>query len=115
MVSMINRSAFILYPKKPFFDWLTMLDPKDAGISEEELASDPTIYLIEDMETDEEYAEILLNNYESMFEFELSAWYTDETLWPEDRTIELFQQWFDVRLHTIILDTVEEPIEKDED
>ena len=85
------------------------------GLDLEELAVDSTIYLIDEAESEDECSEFLISNYESFFEFELSAWYQDESIWPENRTYEMFEQWFDVRLHTIILDTVEQPIEKEED
>ena len=49
-------------------------------------------------------------NYEALFEAELEGWYTDETLWPQKRTLKLFHQWFEVECHTVIEDTVGTPI-----
>ncbi len=53
-------------------------------------------------------------NYEALFESELEEWYTDEKLWPKKRDIKLFHEWFEVECHTVIIDTIEGPIEDDE-
>jgi hypothetical protein len=36
---------------------------------------------------------------------QLDGWYTDESVWPKDRTLKVFQQWFECRLHSVVLDT----------
>ena len=44
-------------------------------------------------------------NYRQLFEAELEGWYTDPELWPQERTYELFQAWFDVECHSVVVDT----------
>jgi hypothetical protein len=45
-----------------------------------------------------------------MFEIRLSYSCIEKSLWPEVRTIEVFNQWFDIRLSNLILDIEDEPI-----
>ena len=51
--------------------------------------------------------------YERIFEAELSVWYQDETVWPQKRSYALFRRWFDVEIHPIVVDSLDEEIEKD--
>ena len=50
--------------------------------------------------------------YEDIFFEELYGWCTDESWWPQDRTKEMFWQWFEVELHSIVKDPHTDPIEK---
>lgn len=35
---------------------------------------------------------------------ELEGWYTDPELWPKQLSYELFTQWFEPELHTVLID-----------
>ena len=39
-----------------------------------------------------------------MFEWELAAWYTDETYWPESLTYRLFKEFFEIDIHSTVVD-----------
>jgi hypothetical protein len=54
------------------------------------------------------------SNYQALFESELSGWYTDPKLWPEPRTLETFDEWFDVEYHSMIVDTIDGEIREEE-
>ncbi len=42
----------------------------------------------------------------------LAGWVTDEALWPRDRTFEMFREWFEVQLSSIVQDLyVDEALE----
>jgi hypothetical protein len=115
---MINRAAVILRYKKPAIDWINESDPggDDPGITIESVNEERTVYLIreKDADTPADVEEWINLNYDILFESELDGWYTDEDLWPGNRSIKLFRKWFDVECHTVIVDTVDEPIEDDE-
>ena len=58
--------------------------------------------------------------YDKLFRIELSSWYEDEALWPQDRSLKTFWEWFDVEVHSTLLDTVDadimnSPVDVDED
>ena len=53
-------------------------------------------------------------NFEQLFESEIEDWYTDESLWPKNRNRKLFDEWFDVECHSVLIDTVDGKIIDDE-
>ncbi len=112
---MINRAAVILKYKAPFIQWVNDADPyKDnPGITLESENKDCTVYLIleDDAEKLEEWISL---NFEQLFESEIEDWYADESLWPENRNRKLFDEWFDVECHSVLIDTVDGKIIDDE-
>ena len=53
-------------------------------------------------------------NYRELFEAELEGgWYTDLALWPQERTFELFQAWFEVECYSEVVDMAEGDISED--
>jgi hypothetical protein len=114
---MLNRAAILLKLKQPAIDWINEADPMgNPGISLKSGNEDRTVYLVSD-----EVAEDPVNvmrwlrlNWETLFETELEAWYLDESLWVQDRSFELFQEWFELECHSMITDTADTPIEDDE-
>ncbi len=45
---------------------------------------------------------------------ELGGWYQDEEVWPRKRSYALFRRWFDVEIHSIVVDSLDEEIEKED-
>ena len=112
---MINRAAVILKYKAPFIEWVNDADPnKDSpGITLESANKDRTVYLIleDDAERFEEWVSL---NFKQLFESELEDWYTDESLWPKKRNRKLFNEWFEMNCHSVLIDTVGGKIVDDE-
>lgn len=75
----------------------------------EQVNTDRTVYLIsdEDGNGDAAVARRVWANYERLFESELEGWYTDTSLWPENRTWEMFCDRFEIEWHSVIIDTVD--------
>lgn len=101
---MVNRGALILKCREPFLKWLEKADPS-AQVTLEQVNEDRTVYLISD-EDAEDIGEWLLENFETLFEDELEGWYRDENTWPQQRDFNTFKEWFDVEVHSVVLDTV---------
>jgi hypothetical protein len=111
---MLNRSAVIVRPRKPFWDWLRAVD-EDAAV---ELSFDPfeaTLYLVPDYEDPADADRILKRVAEEIFCRELEGWCTDESAWPQDRSLKVFRRWFDIQHHAIVQDVGRGPIEDDEE
>ena len=112
---MINRAAVILKYKAPFIQWVNDADPyKDnPGITLESENKDCTVYLIleDDAENLEEGRSL---KFKQLFESEIEDWYTDESLWPKHRNRKLFDKWFDLECHSVLIDTVDGKIVDDE-
>jgi len=115
---MINRAAIILRYKAPAVRWINDADPydDDPGITLARVNEDRTVYLVhsESAENMDDVRAWIELNVEALFESELEGWYTDESLWPKNRDLKLFDQWFDVECHTVLVDTFTGPIVDDE-
>jgi hypothetical protein len=110
---MLNRSAVIVRPKKPFRDWLRAVDYDDAPeVPLESMGS--TLYLVPDYEDPADAERVLAKVCDEIFCRELEGWYTDVNVWPRDRSLKVFQQWFDVEHHDLVEDVGRGPIENDE-
>lgn len=112
--AMINRAALILKYKKPAVDWINKADHYNESlqVSLDEANEERTVYLLRDdvADTPEDLEQWLKLNVEALFENELAGWYQDEGLWPKNRNYELFKKWFSPECHTVVEDTVGEPI-----
>lgn len=60
--------------------------------------------------TDEDAWEILEEFYEEIFPNELGGWHTDPEAWPQNRTFEMFQQWFHVEFHSVVEDLCDDEL-----
>ena len=110
---MLNRCAVIVRPKMPFFDWLRAVDDVDAPeLTVDEMG--PTLYLVPDYEDPADAEKVLKKVCEEIFCRELDGWCTDEDVWPTDRSLKVFKQWFDVQRYEIVEDVGRGPIENDE-
>lgn len=111
---MINRAAIIIRLKAPAVQWINDADPRDDSheITLESANRERTVYLIkeEDADDDKTLKKWIKMNYETLFESELEGWYTVERMWPQNRTLKLFHEWFDIECNSVIEDTVGTPI-----
>ncbi len=88
---MLNRAAVILKYKELAVQWINDADPyhDDPKISLDDVNCERTVYLISDHDADDDKAleRWIKANYATLFEAELDGWYTDETLWPQKRSL----------------------------
>ncbi len=112
----INRNAIIVSAKNPLIDWVNTLDPKNPMPYRNPLAYDEsTVYLIDVLDTEEDFREWLSENYLEIFEEELYSWITDDSLWPNPLTFDLFNTWISVSYQSMVMDmSLEEPLIYDE-
>ena len=110
----INRSAVIIIPKQPFLDWLrNMPDPKfttDLPTLEKLREDNVYVFLIEEYEAEERILEAVYDDFDFFFTRALWAWWTQEKEYPKNRTLEMFKAWFDVRVNSLIEDTIKIPL-----
>jgi hypothetical protein len=114
---MLNRAAIILKYKAPAVRWINEADPYPPAhpITLETANQDPTVYLIDDAdaETGAAFTRWLNQGYKALFAQELNGWYVDPALWPQDRSLRVFESWFDIELHTVLIDAGRGPIGDD--
>jgi hypothetical protein len=105
----INRSAIIIQPKEPFYQWLQSI-PDPITLSPDDFKDDSAIYLIPSYEDDKELTEIISQMYNVIFEEVLSDWWTVEEDWPQNRTFKMFKGWFDYSAHSMVIDMFDAPL-----
>src|SRR5262245_6119163 len=112
----INRALMVVKPKQPFLQWARGVDENSAAsdVSLDDLREDCNAYLIPEYEFDEDQEEILKWCFEDVFAEELYSWSTDEADWPQQRTLEMFMDWFELEFHSIVHDLDDAPLEHDD-
>jgi hypothetical protein len=109
---LINRAAAVVKLKQPYLDW-THSFGEEHKITLEDINRENHIYLLPHYDTDEELAQIIKDLYPHIFEVELWSWHSDDSLWPEIK-YQTFLDWFEVQVHSMVLDPYEDEIEKEE-
>ena len=66
--------------------------------------------MIPNFETDDDAWEILEDLWDRIFEAELWDWHTDMSRWPQNRTFEMFEEWFHVEFHSVVEDLCDDEI-----
>lgn len=109
----VNRSVFIVVPREPFWQWLSNLPHSDLGdLTLAELQQDANSYLVPACQNIDEVWDEIEAHTETIFAAELADWCDDESYWP-DLTAELFNEWFNVQISSIVTDLAEEPVERE--
>jgi len=104
----VNRHVAILKPKQPFLDWLESQPDWDLDITLEEIRADRCAYLIPAYTLLEQAVRYIERNHKKFFEMELFGCYTDESVWPEKRTLSVFRKWFDVEINSMVVDMLDD-------
>jgi hypothetical protein len=114
-----NRVVAIILPKAPFVDWIKAADPvpSNATITFEDAREEPSAFLIptdDADDPDQPGKRWIQRNWKAVFEQLLGDWYVDPDLWPRNRTLKMFRDWCEVRIHTVVLDYADTPLEYDD-
>lgn len=105
----INRNAIVVKAKKPFYDWVSYVDPEFPIVDNDE----GTVYLIKELKTKAKIESWLKKNFDKIFINEMNDYHTDITDWPQKRTFKIFNEWFSVEVSSLIVDMVDTPIVKE--
>lgn len=115
MLENVNRNVLIIFPKKPFMDWVNYIFPEKKHECPKPLKHDAgNVYLIPQFDNLQKAVHFLKINYKEYFENELQDWTTKKNDWPHDLSWELFDNWFHYSIQTVIIDTVNDTIKKEE-
>lgn len=110
----INRQVAVIKPRTPYIDWVNSLPGMDKPFDSESLQKDCTAILLPALDNEEESLKYIKTIFNKLFEIELDSWYSDKKLWPKKRTFTLFTEWFDIEIHSEVIDFLENDIEKEE-
>ncbi len=113
-MSLINRVALTITRKQPYVDWANGTDGP-VPIVTYPVEDRRTIYLAPNDGLQPDPAKLLDEFWEDVFESELSMWMEDESTWPQPRTRQLFDEWFDAEVVDTVIDLVPaEPLSEDD-
>jgi hypothetical protein len=110
---MINRGMLVVKAKEPFKEWVSNLFPSEK-ITFKDINDDSTAYLVQEYEDDRQRDRILKKHYEDIFVEQLFDWCTDDTKWPQKRTLTMFKKWFELEFHSVVEDLVKGDVEKED-
>ncbi len=112
-MGVLNRSAVMVKPREPYLRWAKQDDT--TGVAEavfENMRSVPTVHLIAESETGHDLPDLIREAWPDVFEAMLEGWLTDPEMWPQNRTWEMFEEWFEVQICESVHDLVEgEPLD----
>lgn len=106
----VDRSVAVIKPKEPFRAWLHSVPDNDVDLTLDSLRTDCTVILLPEFVDPEEGVAYVDEIYEQLFKMELASWYEDASVWPKDLSLKAFWDWFDVEIHSTVLDSVDEDI-----
>jgi hypothetical protein len=112
----INRTAISIAGAQPFIDWMHRHGAKaDRGmLTVARVKPYGTAYLLPEFELEEDVLEWVEENALWIFEFQLSSWTDDESVWPQPRDLKTFREWFRIDIHSVVVDMAEDEIEGEE-
>jgi hypothetical protein len=99
-MKLVNRGYLTIRPNKPFWDWANEFE-SDMEFSVDDDV-EPNVYLITDDFFDIE--PILEQNFKKIFKNELSMITDEESAWPQERSMEIFLEWFELEIGTTVFD-----------
>lgn len=109
MFYVVERSIVVLKPKQPFLEWIhtNLAISNDTLLELSDIRIDCNSYMIPEIEEIEDGVAYVDEIYESLFELELASWSEDQTTWPQELTLKMFWEWFDVEISPTLLDMVD--------
>ena len=99
-MNVLNRGFMTVSPKKAFWDWANTIDTEMQFSVEDDI--EPTVYLITEDFFDVE--PLIEQHFKKIFKNELFAITEKEELWPADRNIDVFLEWFDLNIGSMVFD-----------
>ncbi len=114
----VNRSAIIVRIKQPFADWANQLPdraPNEPLYTASSFKNDGPVYLVPEFDDVDDLLDFIDDEKKlEIFEEMLQGWSLDENLWPQNRTAKMFDKWFDLEIREEVIDTLDEPLEKED-
>jgi hypothetical protein len=106
-----NRLIVLLHPLERFQAWAQQF--REPGEGQEEFAAAiqrPLPFLVPLLEFEADTWTWLEEHHLLLFETALWSWSPERTRWPEDRSWEMFGEWFEIEILDAPWDVVAEPL-----
>lgn len=109
----VNRHLVLIGYRQPFVDWLLQVDPHPPGeVTVQGLREDAEAFLVPENAADtvEEARRWVERRWRMFFDHMLGQWLADESLWPAERSLDMFRAWFEVDFFPLPWDLGGEPL-----
>lgn len=106
MFYVVERSIVVLKPKQNFLEWVNtnLATSTDSLLDLSSIRIDCNSYLIPEVSEIEDGVAYVDEFFESLFQLELASWTEDQTLWPQELSLKMFWEWFDVEISPTLID-----------
>lgn len=108
-MKLLNRSGLSIRPRQPFYEWLESFAPSDLP-SLESIRTEATLYMIDEVEEEQDFVVAIDKHWQAIFQNELEAWDESGQFWPDHLTPELFEAWFELDVQLMVFDLSKEPL-----
>jgi len=99
----------VVRPAQAFVDWALSLESEE-DLSDVDVFASSNAFLIPEFEVEDDAWAWVSVNCETMFDYMLHDWSTDQEVWPEDRGWDEFERWFTYEHISMAWDLVDEPL-----
>ena len=103
----VDRSAVVLKPTQIFLDWLKSTDQDVPDLTIEQLRANCPVFLVPEFDEPEEAVAYFDERYQQIFQAEIAAWDIPKDKWPQDMSLTMFWEYFDIEVHDMVLDMEE--------
>lgn len=105
MYYFVERSVAVIKPKQAFLEWVNnTFDDLPQQLSLESIRIDCNSYLIPEVNEIEDGVNYIDDKFADLFALELASWTEDESLWPQEFSLKMFWEWFDVEIFPTAID-----------
>jgi hypothetical protein len=92
--SKLNYSGLLLMPRKIYYEWSRYVIPEMDYFNE----NGAEFFLLPQFNSPEKTEEFCKLFFDLFFQYKLRKCSNDPAFWPINRTFEMFQDWFEVRI-----------------
>lgn len=103
--------------KQPYVDWASSAGPCPCDLTLDDMNEDGEVFLVPSfdsrvspVEFPEDAIKWVEKRWRMLFEYTLYSWIEDETEWPQNRSLKMFREWFDIEYRSMVWDMANEPI-----
>ena len=115
MYYFIERSVAVIKPKQPFLDWVNgTFNDLPQKLTLDSICIDCNSYLIPEVEEIEDGVNFIDEKFADLFAMELASWTEDENVWPQEFSLKMFWEWFDVEVYPTAIDLTDETLDSDD-
>jgi len=110
MFYVVERSVVVLKPKRPLLDWInsSLAISEGTMLTLDGIRVDCNSYLIPEVDAIEDGINYVDDNFEALFHLELASWSEDQAAWPQEISLKMFWEWFDIEISPTLIDLTED-------